>query len=282
MQIYLLISVSLFLTFSAFAQEPAQKIFETERAFEKMVAEKGINAGFIEYLAPTGVMFMPDRVNAVEAWKARPVSPALLTWNPILIDVASNGVLAYSIGNSMYRPNGKDDTTGLAGHYLSVWLRQPNGQYRAALDIGINHEKPLSSPAGGKFHSPTNETNPKRISAADSSTNFYQRAESDGIKDAYAAFLADDVIVMRDGSQPFVGKKAANIFFRAQKGIFKFAKLKSFTEAADLAYVHGKYSIGEKAGKSKETGNFVQIWKFRNGRWQIVADILVALPQTSK
>ena len=115
------------------AQTAKQKIYETERAFEKMVAEKGMRDGFIEFLSPVGIMFMPDVVNGRDAWKARPATPAALTWNPIWIDVSSNGVLAYSIGNSMYRAKGKDDVDIFYGHYISIWTRQRNGEYRAAL-----------------------------------------------------------------------------------------------------------------------------------------------------
>ena len=86
------------------AQNPAaQKIYETERAFEKAVAEKGINAGFIEFLTSDGVLFNPDVQNGRESWQKRPKSPASLTWNPEWIEVSSNGALAYSIGNGIYR-----------------------------------------------------------------------------------------------------------------------------------------------------------------------------------
>jgi ketosteroid isomerase-like protein len=283
MRIPISLAFLMLVSISAFSQGPAQKVYETERAFEKMVAEKGINAGFIEYLAPDGVMFMPDRANGIEAWKARPISPAVLTWNPILIEVASNGVLAYSIGNSIYRPKGKDDTNAFAGHYLSVWVKRPNGEYRAVLDTGINHEKPASVPVEWKSPADTGlDSNDKKVSAADSSTGFYQSVESDGAGKAFKSYLADDAIVMREGMQPFFGKKAAIDYLGDQKVRLKFAKLKSFMEAADLAYVHSGYTMTDKAGKETERGNFVQVWKFRKGKWLIVADVLIPLPKADK
>ena len=116
----------------ALAQSPAQKIYDTERAFEKTVAEKGINSGFIEYLSADGLIFSPEAQNGREAWKNRPPSPASLTWNPIWIEVSSNGALAYSIGNGIYKPKGKDDTTQYFTHYLSIWSRQPSSIPSAA------------------------------------------------------------------------------------------------------------------------------------------------------
>lgn len=259
------------------AQDNFRTVYETERAFEKMVAEKGIREGFIAYLSPAGVMFMPDAVNARETWSKRDPSPASLTWNPVWIDVSANGALAYSIGNSQFRPRGKDDPQVYYGHYISIWMRQPNGEYRAALDTGINHEKPASEPRDWKKPNESGNSNEERISAADSAVPFYQLAQESGAGKAYRSFLADDAIVMRDGRLPAFDKKAGlKLIGSAHK--INFAKRKSFTEAADLGYVHGPYNIVDKIGKELERGNFIQAWKLRDGKWKIVADVLVPLP----
>ena len=259
------------------AQNPHQKVYETERAFEKAVAEKGIRDGFIQYLSPTGVMFMPNAVNGRETWRARAASPALLTWNPVWIDVSANGALAYSVGNSRFRPTGKDDPQIYYGHYISVWTRQPDGEYRAALDTGINHDKPLAEPTDWKSPLGGHDANPDKLSAADFAVGFYQAAQEGGAVKAYKRYLADDAIVMRDGKLPAFDRKSAMELVKGKPRI-NFAKRKSFTEAADLAYVNAPYNVVDKSGKETERGNFVQVWKLRNGKWQIVADVLVPLP----
>jgi len=260
------------------AQSPALTIYDTERAFEKMVAEKGMNAGFIEYLAVDGVMFFPEPANARETYRARPESAAALTWNPILIGVSSNRALAYSIGNSIYRPKGKGDATGYSGHYLSVWMKQSDGQYRAVLDAGINHDAPASVPVEWKDTSSAVEANARHAGAADSSGGFYQTAESKGLAAAYGSYLADDAIVMRDGKQPFVGKKPSLQLFKNDKSLVKFTKRRSFVEAGELAYAYGPYSRMTKDGVETEKGNFIQVWRLRGGKWQIVADLTVVIP----
>ena len=267
-------------SFPAFSQGPAARIFETEKAFEKMVAEKGIKAAFIEFMAPAGVIFRPGPVNARESWAGRPDSPAALTWNPIKIEVASNEVLAYSIGNSIFRPNGKDDTNAFYGHYISVWMRQPNGEYRAVLDTGINHDKPASIPTEWKVPSDSGvEKNERKLSAADSSTGFWETAEKMSAAKAYKSYLADDAIVMRGGKQPFFGKNAALDHIKEEKGIVRFSKRKSFIEAADLAYVYNGYLVIDNAGAEIERGNFVQVWKLRKGKWRIAADVWITIPK---
>lgn len=277
---FLLIFIGVLVT-AATAQSAAAKVFETEKAFEKMAAEQGVNAAFIEFMAPMGVMFVPEVRNGREFWKSIPASPALLTWNPIWIDVASNGTLAYSIGNSIRRPKGKDDPNAEYGHYISIWTRQSDGQYRALLDTGINHPKPASNPTEWKSPADSGvEKNEGRLSAADSAVPFYASLESNA-SSAYKKYLADDVILMRSGKEPFIGKKAAMSTINDTDGIIRIPKRKAFVEGPDLAYVYNVYSIVDKAGNEIEGGNFVQVWKLRKGRWLIAADVFVASPKAN-
>ena len=261
------------------SQSPAAAVFETEKAFEKRVADEGIKAGFIEYMAPSGIIFRPGPVNARQSFASRPDSPAALLWNPVWIEVSSNGLLAYSIGNSIFKPNGKDDTNEIYGHYLSIWSKQPNGEYRALLDTGINHDKPPTIPTDWKSPA-SKDKNEKAISAADSTTGFWETVAKVGSVKAYKTFLAEDAILMRSGKQPFFGKKAAAAFLSEQQPRVIFPKRKAFIESADLAYVYDTYSLVDKAGAEIERGNFVQVWKFRNGKWLIAAEVWAAAPKS--
>lgn len=276
----LAVAAILFSTFiPVFSQDNAKKIYDTERAFERAVAEKGINAGFIEFMSPVGVMFDPEPVNGRERWRKRSASPAALTWNPIKIEVSSNGALAFSIGNSIYRPKGKDDPNEIHGHYISIWTRQPDGEYLAALDTGINHEKPASlEPNWQPGSTPSPEPNPKNLIAGDSTIAFFRMAESRGLAKAFAAHAADDVYLLRNGKFPLVGRKAAIDYLSDSKLGIRFAKRRSFIEAQDLAYVYSTYVMLDKNGAEKEKGNFVQVWKLRGGRWQIAADVFIVIP----
>jgi ketosteroid isomerase-like protein len=263
----------------SFSQDYSKKIYDTERAFEKAVAEKGIKDGFIEFFSPLGVIFRPGPVNARESFRSRPASPASLTWNPIRIEVSSNGALGYSIGNSIFRPKGKDDTNQVYGHYLSVWTRQPSGEYLAALDTGINHEKPsVTEPDWKPSAASTSESNPKKLFAGDSSIGFFRMAESRGSAKAYKAYAADDIYLLRQEKQPFVGRSAALDYLEKEKSYIKFVKRRSFIEAGDLAYVYSEYTLLDEKSVEKEKGSFVQVWKLRGGKWQIAADVFIPLP----
>jgi ketosteroid isomerase-like protein len=279
MKFFTAVALILVASFASLAQDHAQQIYDTERAFEKAVAENGIKDAFIRYLSPVGVMFRPGPVNGRAWWYTQLKSPAALTWNPIRIEVSSNGALAYSVGNSIYKPKGPTDTQEYYGHYITVWNRQSDGKYFAALDAGIDHPKPATTEPDwkpGAYATP--EPNERQLIASESSVRFYQIAESQGLAKAYKTFAADDIFMMRDGKLPLVGRDAAVKFLADQKLAIKFAKRRSFVEAGDIAYVHSVYTLHDKDRTEKEQGNFVQVWRFRGGKWLIAADLFIVIP----
>ncbi|HEX8249732.1 MAG TPA: nuclear transport factor 2 family protein [Pyrinomonadaceae bacterium] len=267
----------------AFAQNDLQKLYDTEKAFERAAAEKGVNQSFIEFSALDGVCFNPSPVNCREYWKSRPASPAGLFWNPNFVDISSNGALGYTTGNSIYRPKGKDDPEAYYGQYVTMWQRQPNGTYLAALDLGISHDKPATIETAWKSPADSGrELNEKKISAADASSAFFETATNQGLSKAYKAFLAEDARLLRDGKQPILGKQNALAEFKNNKTRVFFAKRSVFVGAADMAYVSNSYTVDDRSGKQIEKGNFLQIWKLRGGKWQIVLDAFLPIPEEKK
>ena len=280
MKLFAILCYSLWLSAIIFAQSDAQKVYDTEKAFERAAAERGINRSFIEFSAPDGVCFFPGYpVNCREYFQTQAASTAFLAWNPTFIDVSSNGMLAYSTGNSVYRAKGKADPNAFYGHYVSIWQRQPDGKYLAVIDLGISHEKPpvletewTSPAASGK------QTNEKKISAADASVGFSETAQTRGLATAYKTYLAADALVFREGKLPLVGKKNALEELKKDRSKVSFAKRSTFSSAADLAYTTNAYTLSDKTGKETEKGNFVQVWKLRGERWEIVLDIFLPAP----
>lgn len=271
----ILLIASLIFSFSnVFAQTAAQKIYDTEKAFEKAVAERGINQAFIEFSAPDGICLFPGSpVNCLEFFKEQKPSPAALLWNPTLIDISSNGALGYSTGNSVYRANGKDDQQAFYGEYATVWMRQPDGGYRAVLDLGISHAE---ANAETKWTTPADsgkEMNEKKSSAADASLVFFETAGRDGLAKAYKSFLAEDARLLREGKMPVVGKDAALALYKQDRANFFATKRSVFVGAADMAYISNTYLKADAGGRNAENGYFLQVWKLRNGKWQIVLDV---------
>ena len=260
-----------------FAQSDLEKLVATERAFAKTALDKGTRSAFLEFMSGDAVVFGPDRTLARPFWTARQESPAALVWAPNFADISSNGILGYTTGNWEYRAKGRDDTPGAFGNFVTVWVRQPSGQYRWVVDIGIGHAKPdryteeLLSPKTGSG-------NPNNVSAADSANRFSEAAAKQGIQKAYSAFADNDVRFLRENEFPATGRNALLDRVKKYKGTFTFPKRSMFFETADLAYANNSYTFANEDG-AVETGNFLQVWKFIDGKWKIVLDIFKPVPQ---
>jgi len=275
----LLILIMVFCATGIFAQGKTnlEKVVETEKAFAKFADEKGIKPAFLEFLADDGIIFRPTAINGKESWRARPESPALLSWYPVFADVSSNGVLGYTTGPGEYRPNGKSDATVYYSEYATVWRRQADGNYKAVFDIGISHDKPLSSDM--------NWTSPKKAEkiseenkpiAAAAMSLFFDKAATKGLGNAYKNFAAEDVRFLREGKFPILGK--SNALTKSKKTKITFGKGATMQSADDLGYSMTTYEM-KNGDKITEKGNIVQIWKLVGGRWQIVLDVFAAIPE---
>jgi hypothetical protein len=259
------------------AQDDLQRMAATEREFEAFAEKAGIKAAFIEYAAPDGVLFAPDKVNAKAYWSSRGESNALLSWAPNYADISTNGLIGYTYGNWEFRPKGKNSEPAGFGHFITVWQRQPDGKYRFVVDIGIDHDK--HAKYSTELASPSirsTDLNLKNTSAADSASGFYSKLASQGPAKAYKAFAAEEIRVFRQGKYPLVGLKALSESIKGDKGSYALAKRSSFFGSVDIAYNFNTYTKTAD-GKMVEKGNSMQIWKLINGRWRIVLDIFKPL-----
>ena len=269
---------------AAIAQEKSdlQKIVDTEHAFAVYAAEHDTKSAFLAFLTADAVLFQPDKVNGREYWNGRAQSKGLLSWAPNYADVSTNGVMGYTTGNWEYRPKGKDDTPGAFGDFITVWVRQPDGKYKFVVDIGIGHDKPaIFSKDWVTTSDKSADPNAKNSSAMDTASGFYEIASGQNLTAAYKAYAADDIRLYRENKMPAIGKKEALKLASSEKGSVRLAKKSVSLGAGNLAYMTSTYTRNE-GDKVIEKGNYLQIWKFKSGKWVIVLDIFKAIPQSDK
>ena len=264
---------------SAQSKSDIQKLVDSEHSFATFAAEHDTKSAFLEFIAPYGVLFQPDKVDGREYWTARGPSKGLLSWAPNYADISTNGILGYSTGNWEYRPKGKDDAPSAFGEFITVWLRQPDGNYKFAVDIGIGHEKPAQySNDWATSTDKAKDPNAKNTSAADVANVFFELATKQSLKKAYEVYAADDIRLYREEKIPILGKKNAVKAASAEKGAVVLAKKSFFIGTTNLSYTTSTYTRND-GGKVIETGNYMQIWKLKAGKWVIVLDIFKAVPQ---
>ena len=283
MKIFSFVFVLLFAAnVSAQSKADLQKLVETEIAFARAAETKGTKAAFLEFLADDGIIFRPTELNGKQFWNLRPDSPDLLSWRPNWADISSDGKLGYTTGGWEYRANGKADEPGAYGEYVTIWQKQSDGKFKAVLDIGIRHPKPEGIKYGWGFprQTETVQEKPQRAITLAQLTDIFSKKL---LSDSYFRYFADDVVALRDGELPMMGKTTA--FLGLEKLDEKFPP-RSFLNFngkisdvfGNMMYAYGTYQLTHE-DKSTGKWNFLQIWKYRGGRWQIVLDIFNQFPE---
>lgn len=281
-----------FCCLGVFAQKTAvqtksdlQKLVSTELEFAQTAAEKGTKTAFLSFLDDEGIIFNPTEANGKLVWKARSESPALLAWNPVWADISSDGSLGYTTGGWEFRPKGKSDQPTAFGEYVTLWKKQKDETYRAVLDIGINH--PTNNFSKTTWKSPFDAgSGRKDIKNGVESSTLTDIFSNKSMANGYFNYLADDAIVLRDKNLPFVGKRAAFMGLEKLENEFPNTSYLTFNGNTskiygNMMYIWGVYQLKHK-DESISRWNFMQIWKHRDGKWQIVLDIFNPIPNEKK
>ena len=121
-------------------EEMKKEIFNTEKAFEKMAAEKGVAEAFAFFADPDGVINRNDSIiKGKEGIKGyydiRGQTRASVSWTPDFIDVSDDGTLGYTYGRYTWKVRGDSGRlTEFTGIFHTVWKRQPDGTWRYVWD----------------------------------------------------------------------------------------------------------------------------------------------------
>jgi ketosteroid isomerase-like protein len=118
-----------------------ESLLKTDIEFSKTSVEKGAAEAFYLYLADDAVQ-LPAGLPPIVGRKAirermTGSSKAILKWEPAKAEVAKSGDLGYTWGSYELSWQGEDEKTEkLYGKYLNIWKKQPDGTWKAIVDIG--------------------------------------------------------------------------------------------------------------------------------------------------
>lgn len=258
-----------------------QKLVNTELAFAKKATDTNTRQAFLDFMTEDAVMFVPTAGNAKEYWEKRAVTPALLAWHPVWADISANGQMGWTTGPWEFHPKGKDDKATAFGQFATVWLKQPDGTFKFAVDLGIGFENSAFAETAMKYPADAGKgkkTVGDRSHYETTEKLFYSRSWAK----AYESFLAEDCILLIDGKSPFKGKK--DVIAELAAGDLKFdpknttnVEVKARRVYSNLSYIYGEYTL-VKADKTEQKQNYLQIWKYRDGKWQIVLEVFNDIP----
>jgi ketosteroid isomerase-like protein len=262
-----------------------QEMFDTERAFVRLAAERGFRDSFFTYFADDGIAFNPHPFRVRTALANQPPSPGPMgaVWAPVYGDIAEAGDLGWDTGPLVFEgKNGQPDRHGM---FFSIWKRQADGKFKVVLDVGSDTPSavvPMDTPVVPS-QQPAAAARPNLEVAAETAAlmaierAFLATAQSESLGRAYGSRLADEARVHRPGAMPVVGRVALNEWANAQAAKFRGEPLGAdVSRSGDLGYAYGNY---EKEGDAPEAGYFARVWKRdAKGDWRIVMDTISPLP----
>ena len=118
-----------------------KEIFNIEKSFEKMCAEKSIAEAFYFFADDSAVIkrqndsLIIGRENIKNYYSNPAYKNASVNWTPDFIDVADDGTLAYTYGKYLWKIwNDMGDTSEYRGVFHTVWKRQLDNSWKYVWD----------------------------------------------------------------------------------------------------------------------------------------------------
>ncbi len=277
-------------------QAALDSLVAAEKAFAQMAAEKGTRDAFLTFLADDGLVFQPDPVNGKETWRARQPSPAVLSWYPVHSEVSLAGDLGFNTGPFDYRPKPGEKPV-VFGQFATIWARQADGSWKAALDLGTATPEPpsqvapsisLTGPARLEVTAlPKVDVGAAMTALLDADRAFAKATQEKGSAVTYEPLLTDDVGLVRASRQPALGKEAARALLAAENPMpTTWEPLGGgVSRSGDLGYTYGYVKRHEDGPESPwiNTSNYLRVWrKEAGGPWKLAFEVFSPRPQKPK
>jgi ketosteroid isomerase-like protein len=282
---------------SGFGQEAIdttalQSLVGAERAFAQTSAELGMRAAFLDFLSDDGILFRPAPVNGKKVTSEEPDPQATLSWEPDFADVALSGDIGYTTGPWSFTDRSGKQQPPIFGHYVTIWKRFPQGDWRVAVDLGVPHpEQPAGhlSLAQGVLVSSrlakkgqTSDNGNERLALLSVEKRFSDASAARGAHAAYLEVADAGVRLYRRGRSPFIGRDSMKTAIGLTPGILTWSTDSAVvSKAADLGYTYGRYHVAAhlRAGDVPQEGYYVRIWKKNEADlWKLVLDIFLPEP----
>ena len=118
-----------------------QEVFNTEKSFEKMCAEKGIAAGFFFFADDSAVIKRQNDIliigkeNIKNYYSKEFYKNAFVKWTPDFVDVSNDGSIAYTYGKYVWTAKDENgNSSEFKGVFHTVWKRQADKSWKYVWD----------------------------------------------------------------------------------------------------------------------------------------------------
>ena len=277
----------------SFAQEPKQptplqQMVLTEQSFSKAAEVKNTRDAFMEFIADDGLLFRPGAVNGKKWMNEHPAPPPpdgkrpLLAWQPAFAGMAAAGDLGFTTGPWEAKGDIKDAKPVGYGHFVTLWKKQSDGNWRFVVDLGIQHPDSGGPLTIWDVKDTDSSKNFKTVDVASATEVLLQRDRAYGdevskssLASSFHAFASKDTRLYLPDHQPYIGRDLSEKALESRKGAVKYQPIAGdVSKSDDLGYTHGTYERADPVDPTKvEKGSYVRIWKKHGNAWQIVLDV---------
>ena len=269
------------------AQLAREAVVAAENAFNVQAAKIGTPAAFLANSTPAAYVTEQGRLaNAQEVWKTRPAKTnTRLAWYPAWVDAAQSGELGYTTGPWTHIQN--DQLTG-AGEYVTVWRRQPDGQWKFVVDMGVERPALAVPVPASPVSRPQLVAGPGTPSVAPANMVLdldrkFAAAELKKPGASYEEFLSAEARLYRPGQQVLRGA-AATVLMKTLNRPYTFdAKDGYLAASGDLGYVVGTlHRPAVSSVAPEEDGSYLRIWRREAvAGWRLVLEVFNVAPPAS-
>jgi ketosteroid isomerase-like protein len=276
----LALAAALLLTASPLAAAPVDEVVAAERAFAELSQSEPIKTTFAHFAAAHGVALQRSAVlgahDFIASWPDAD-SAGSLQWRPAFAGAAASGDLGFTTGP--YETSG-----GGHGTYLTVWQRQPDGEWRWLIDHGAPASR--TPGAGGDVALLAVAALP----AMDRGEALRTLVRADATLDAglaqgwqgLAGLLARDARLMGFEATTAIGHAAGEAALAARPAsVFARHEGGGVSEAGDLGWTYGYAHWQEDTGQDGEAtrrAGYLRIWQRTPGGWRVVVDNFAPFP----
>jgi hypothetical protein len=281
---------------AASAVEPPKvdpmELVKVEQAFGDAAQRDGTRQAFLTYLAEDGIVFMPGPVNGKEYYEARQESASRLSWQPEYAEITSLGEMGWTTGPWEWREDRAAEPS-VFGQYVSIWKRQPGGEFKLVLDIGTSHPGPgrevddlgltVLDQVYPQSQRPADLTQ-EREELLEFDRQFSKAAELLGVREAFPKVAAEDILLLRDDFDRLIGHDEMDEHLSRLLGAYnRNPEGARIARSGELGYTWGLGRLLPKGTPASEYEDFAyaSIWRLVEiGRWELAVDVMVKLPKS--
>jgi ketosteroid isomerase-like protein len=226
--------------------------------------------GCITSLADDAITFGKEIQKGKDYLATQQPNESWLYWEPVYSVIAASGDFGFNTGPWEFRPKRTDEKAVAFGQFVTVW-KKVNGEWKAAIDIGISHDAPTNKET---WNTSSRKSVPSKQAENKSEVMAFEKRFQDALtRDTatYKKFLSSEARVYRQKREPFTTARQVADLLNAPEKITFTSVDGDVASSGDLAFIYGKAIVH---GETDRNSFFMRIWRKEGGNWKIVLDLV--------